>query len=102
MLVSSLHHSQITVVFEFVVLYMILFPVLKESLHCTTCDVYVNSENQMKQHINSLRHKNTLQGIPTPPKPGREEKPKVKSVNTGFCFLVSNIEKVVLPILRKL
>ncbi|CAK8686206.1 unnamed protein product [Clavelina lepadiformis] len=53
--------------------------VLKESLHCTTCDVYVNSDNQMKQHRNSLRHKNTLQGIPTPPKSGRDDKPKTKS-----------------------
>ena len=45
------------------------------------CDVYVNSDNQMKQHLSSLRHKNTVEGIPIPPKPGRDEKVKPKSVS---------------------
>ncbi|XP_039255823.2 uncharacterized protein LOC120332610 isoform X1 [Styela clava] len=53
--------------------------VLKESLRCNVCDIYVNSENQMKQHVNSLRHKNIEQGIPTPPKPTKEDKPKTKA-----------------------
>nr|XP_002123956.1 uncharacterized protein LOC100180364 isoform X2 [Ciona intestinalis] len=53
--------------------------VLNESLRCHTCDVYVNSENQMKQHVKSLRHKSVAQGIPIPPKPIKDEKVKVKS-----------------------
>ncbi|XP_078481832.1 uncharacterized protein LOC100180364 isoform X2 [Ciona intestinalis] len=53
--------------------------VLNESLRCHTCDVYVNSENQMKQHVKSLRHKSVAQGIPIPPKPVKDEKVKVKS-----------------------
>lgn len=53
--------------------------VLKESLRCTVCDIYVNSENQMRQHVNSLRHKNIEKGIPTPPKPVKEDKPKGRS-----------------------
>lgn len=39
-----------------------------QDLHCSICDVYVNSEAQLKQHFMSLRHQNTVNGEPLPPK----------------------------------
>uniref|UniRef100_H2YEY0 C2H2-type domain-containing protein n=1 Tax=Ciona savignyi TaxID=51511 RepID=H2YEY0_CIOSA len=53
--------------------------VMNEALRCRTCDVYVNSANQMKQHKESLRHKNIALGLPAPPKPLKEERAKMKS-----------------------
>ncbi|KAF4076053.1 hypothetical protein AMELA_G00226070 [Ameiurus melas] len=36
--------------------------------HCETCDVHVNSETQLKQHISSRRHKDRAAGKPAKPK----------------------------------
>ncbi|XP_051577367.1 zinc finger protein 385D-like isoform X2 [Myxocyprinus asiaticus] len=36
--------------------------------HCETCDVHVNSEIQLKQHISSRRHKDRAAGKPAKPK----------------------------------
>lgn len=38
--------------------------------HCETCDVHVNSETQLKQHISSRRHKDRAAGKPAKPKYG--------------------------------
>ncbi|KAA0702654.1 Zinc finger protein 385D [Triplophysa tibetana] len=38
--------------------------------HCETCDVHVNSETQLKQHISSRRHKDRAAGKPSKPKYG--------------------------------
>ena len=60
---------------------------LDESLHCKVCDVWVNSETQMKQHLGSLRHKNTIAGIPVPPRPDKVEPVKPRSSHQYKCEL---------------
>lgn len=39
-----------------------------KTFHCETCDVHVNSETQLKQHISSRRHKDRAAGKPAKPK----------------------------------
>lgn len=39
-----------------------------KTFHCETCDVHVNSETQLKQHISSRRHKDRASGKPAKPK----------------------------------
>ncbi|XP_052046293.1 zinc finger protein 385D [Apodemus sylvaticus] len=39
-----------------------------KTFHCETCDVHVNSETQLKQHISSRRHKDRAAGKPPKPK----------------------------------
>ncbi|XP_068616256.1 zinc finger protein 385D-like, partial [Brachionichthys hirsutus] len=44
--------------------------------HCETCDVHVNSETQLKQHISSRRHKDRAAGKPAKPKYSPYSKPQ--------------------------
>jgi len=60
---------------------------LDENMHCKECDVWVNSETQMKQHLGSLRHKNTIAGIPVPPRPDKIEPVKPRSNHQYKCEL---------------
>ncbi|XP_052002683.1 zinc finger protein 385D-like isoform X2 [Xyrauchen texanus] len=39
-----------------------------KTFHCETCNVHVNSETQLKQHISSRRHKDRAAGKPAKPK----------------------------------
>ncbi|AWP21701.1 putative zinc finger protein 385D-like [Scophthalmus maximus] len=39
-----------------------------KTFHCEICDVHVNSETQLKQHIGSRRHKDRAAGKPAKPK----------------------------------
>ncbi|XP_055493850.1 zinc finger protein 385B isoform X2 [Leucoraja erinacea] len=39
-----------------------------KTFHCEMCDVHVNSEIQLKQHISSRRHKDRVAGKPLKPK----------------------------------
>nr|XP_020464974.1 zinc finger protein 385B [Monopterus albus] len=39
-----------------------------KTFHCQICDVHVNSEIQLKQHISSRRHKDRMAGKPSKPK----------------------------------
>uniref|UniRef100_UPI0035900B05 zinc finger protein 385D-like isoform X2 n=1 Tax=Myxine glutinosa TaxID=7769 RepID=UPI0035900B05 len=39
-----------------------------KTFYCETCDVHVNSESQLKQHITSRRHKDRVAGKPAKPK----------------------------------
>ncbi|XP_042291702.1 zinc finger protein 385D-like isoform X1 [Thunnus albacares] len=39
-----------------------------KTFHCEICDVHVNSETQLKQHISSRRHKDRAAGKPAKPK----------------------------------
>ncbi|NXU59229.1 Z385C protein, partial [Turnix velox] len=39
-----------------------------KAFHCQVCEIYVNSETQLKQHMNSRRHKDRLAGKPPKPK----------------------------------
>uniref|UniRef100_A0A4W4GLV0 C2H2-type domain-containing protein n=1 Tax=Electrophorus electricus TaxID=8005 RepID=A0A4W4GLV0_ELEEL len=41
---------------------------LSQSHHCHVCNIAVNSESQLKQHLSSRRHKDRLAGKPTKPK----------------------------------
>jgi len=60
---------------------------LDENMHCKDCDVWVNSDTQMKQHLGSLRHKNTIAGIPVPPRPDKIEPQKPRSNHQYKCEL---------------
>ncbi|KAG9350123.1 hypothetical protein JZ751_026476 [Albula glossodonta] len=42
--------------------------VASKAFHCDVCEIYVNSETQLKQHMNSRRHKDRLAGKPPKPK----------------------------------
>ncbi|KAM6312101.1 zinc finger protein 385C [Podargus strigoides] len=39
-----------------------------KAFHCQVCEIYVNSETQLKQHVSSRRHKDRLAGKPPKPK----------------------------------
>eukprot|EP00062_Callorhinchus_milii_P025856 gi/632987302/ref/XP_007910716.1/ PREDICTED: zinc finger protein 385D-like [Callorhinchus milii] len=39
-----------------------------KAFHCNICEIYVNSETQLKQHMTSRRHKERLTGRPSKPK----------------------------------
>ncbi|XP_039973772.1 zinc finger protein 385D isoform X2 [Xiphias gladius] len=47
-----------------------------KTFHCETCDVHVNSETQLKQHISSRRHKDRAAGKPAKPKYSPYNKPQ--------------------------
>ncbi|KAI5610588.1 zinc finger protein 385C isoform X2 [Silurus asotus] len=42
--------------------------VSNKSYHCEVCEIHVNSETQLTQHMNSRRHKDRLAGKPPKPK----------------------------------
>ncbi|KAK6326237.1 hypothetical protein J4Q44_G00018820 [Coregonus suidteri] len=46
-----------------------------KTFHCEICDVHVNSETQLKQHISSRRHKDRAAGKPAKPKYSPYSKP---------------------------
>nr|XP_032644904.1 zinc finger protein 385C-like isoform X5 [Chelonoidis abingdonii]XP_032644905.1 zinc finger protein 385C-like isoform X5 [Chelonoidis abingdonii] len=39
-----------------------------KAFHCQVCEIYVNSETQLKQHVGSRRHRDRLAGKPPKPK----------------------------------
>ncbi|XP_043392715.1 zinc finger protein 385C isoform X2 [Chelonia mydas] len=39
-----------------------------KAFHCQVCEIYVNSETQLKQHVSSRRHRDRLAGKPPKPK----------------------------------
>ncbi|XP_069031459.1 zinc finger protein 385D [Embiotoca jacksoni] len=47
-----------------------------KTFFCETCDVHVNSETQLKQHISSRRHKDRAAGKPAKPKYSPYSKPQ--------------------------
>ncbi|XP_037532448.1 zinc finger protein 385D [Nematolebias whitei] len=47
-----------------------------KTFYCETCDVHVNSEIQLKQHISSRRHKDRAAGKPAKPKFSPYSKPQ--------------------------
>ncbi|XP_048850033.1 LOW QUALITY PROTEIN: zinc finger protein 385D-like [Brienomyrus brachyistius] len=47
-----------------------------KTFHCEVCDVHVNSETQLKQHISSRRHKDRAAGKPAKPKYSPYSKPQ--------------------------
>ncbi|XP_038560542.1 zinc finger protein 385C isoform X2 [Micropterus salmoides] len=70
-----------------------------KNFHCEVCEIFVNSETQLSQHMNSRRHKDRLAGKPPKPKftPHSKSQPSsslatklalqkqlTKSLTTGF------------------
>ncbi|KAK0153703.1 Zinc finger protein 385D [Merluccius polli] len=53
-----------------------------KTFHCETCDVHVNSETQLKQHISSRRHKDRAAGKPAKPKYSPYSKPAKGATKT--------------------
>ncbi|XP_068592774.1 zinc finger protein 385B [Cebidichthys violaceus] len=51
-----------------------------KTFHCQICDVHVNSEIQLKQHISSRRHKDRVAGKPSKPKYSPYNKPQRSSL----------------------
>ncbi|KAM9310220.1 zinc finger protein 385D isoform 2-T2 [Pholidichthys leucotaenia] len=47
-----------------------------KTFYCETCEVHVNSETQLKQHISSRRHKDRAAGKPAKPKYSPYTKPQ--------------------------
>ncbi|XP_066521801.1 zinc finger protein 385C-like isoform X2 [Hoplias malabaricus] len=60
-----------------------------QSYHCDVCDIAVNSETQLKQHMSSRRHKDRLAGKPPKPKFSPYNKSSANSVlaNAGMAGL---------------
>uniref|UniRef100_A0A3Q3K1E8 C2H2-type domain-containing protein n=1 Tax=Monopterus albus TaxID=43700 RepID=A0A3Q3K1E8_MONAL len=56
-----------------------------KTFHCEICDVHVNSETQLKQHISSRRHKDRAAGKPAKPKFGPYNRDLTKPL--GSCLL---------------
>ncbi|XP_028292621.1 zinc finger protein 385B isoform X2 [Gouania willdenowi] len=52
-----------------------------KTFHCQICDVHVNSEIQLKQHISSRRHKDRVAGKPSKPKYSPYNKQQRTSLN---------------------
>ncbi|CAG5865858.1 unnamed protein product [Menidia menidia] len=52
-----------------------------KTFHCQICDVHVNSEIQLKQHISSRRHKDRVAGKPSKPKYSPYNKQQRNSVS---------------------
>ncbi|XP_035389127.1 zinc finger protein 385C-like [Electrophorus electricus] len=57
---------------------------LSQSHHCHVCNIAVNSESQLKQHLSSRRHKDRLAGKPT--------KPKFSPYKSPANSLLANVE----------
>ncbi|KTF78070.1 hypothetical protein cypCar_00030812 [Cyprinus carpio] len=60
-----------------------------KTFHCETCDVHVNSETQLKQHISSRRHKDRAAGKPAKPKysPYTKTQRGATKQTVGSCIL---------------
>ncbi|XP_043922894.1 zinc finger protein 385D isoform X2 [Protopterus annectens] len=59
-----------------------------KTFHCEICDVHVNSETQLKQHISSRRHKDRAAGKPPKPKysPYNKLQRRTNSVAVKLAF----------------
>ncbi|XP_062842015.1 zinc finger protein 385D isoform X2 [Trichomycterus rosablanca] len=65
-----------------------------KTFHCETCDVHVNSETQLKQHISSRRHKDRAAGKPAKPK----FSPYTKTLKGQSKQQMANTVQVKLPL----
>uniref|UniRef100_A0A8C9RQC1 Zinc finger protein 385B n=1 Tax=Scleropages formosus TaxID=113540 RepID=A0A8C9RQC1_SCLFO len=59
-----------------------------KTFHCEICDVHVNSEIQLKQHISSRRHKGQVAGKPLKPKYSPYSKQQRSSSATFIICLI--------------
>uniref|UniRef100_A0A3P9N9B4 Zinc finger protein 385B n=1 Tax=Poecilia reticulata TaxID=8081 RepID=A0A3P9N9B4_POERE len=60
-----------------------------KTFHCQICDVHVNSEIQLKQHISSRRHKDRVAGKPSKPKYSPYNKQQRDSLTVSVSFQLS-------------
>uniref|UniRef100_A0A673LSI4 Zinc finger protein 385D n=1 Tax=Sinocyclocheilus rhinocerous TaxID=307959 RepID=A0A673LSI4_9TELE len=67
-----------------------------KTFHCEACDVRVNSETQLKQHISSRRHKDRAAGKPDKPKysPYPKTQRGAAKQTVGSCFLNNTWRKI--------
>ncbi|MEQ2180774.1 hypothetical protein GOODEAATRI_004856, partial [Goodea atripinnis] len=68
-----------------------------KTFHCEICDVHVNSETQLKQHISSRRHKDRAAGKPAKPK--FSPYTPTQQLQTNLWRPVSYIINFLLPLL---
>uniref|UniRef100_A0A8B9KL52 Zinc finger protein 385C n=1 Tax=Astyanax mexicanus TaxID=7994 RepID=A0A8B9KL52_ASTMX len=64
-----------------------------QSYHCDVCDIAVNSETQLKQHMSSRRHKDRLAGKPPKPKFSPYTKSSASSVLATKLALQKELSK---------
>ncbi|XP_042151189.1 zinc finger protein 385D isoform X1 [Oncorhynchus tshawytscha] len=57
-----------------------------KTFHCEICDVHVNSETQLKQHIKSRRHKDRVAGKPAKPKFSPYGLPPQRNQSVGIAL----------------
>uniref|UniRef100_A0A673J655 Zinc finger protein 385D-like n=1 Tax=Sinocyclocheilus rhinocerous TaxID=307959 RepID=A0A673J655_9TELE len=70
--------------------------VASKSFNCEVCEIHVNSETQLSQHMNSRRHKDRLAGKPPKPKfnPHAKSQPtSAASVSTTKLILQKQLTK---------
>ncbi|KAI3356098.1 hypothetical protein L3Q82_017360 [Scortum barcoo] len=60
-----------------------------KTFHCQICDVHVNSEIQLKQHISSRRHKDRVAGKPSKPKYSPYNKQQRSSLTVSVSLPLS-------------
>ncbi|MXQ96744.1 hypothetical protein E5288_WYG020483 [Bos mutus] len=65
-----------------------------KTFHCEICDVHVNSETQLKQHISSRRHKDRAAGKPPKPKysPYNKLQKAAHPLGMGLCISFLDLE----------
>ncbi|XP_061649562.1 zinc finger protein 385D-like isoform X3 [Phyllopteryx taeniolatus] len=61
-----------------------------KTFQCQTCNVHVNSEIQLKQHISSRRHKDRVAGKPTKPKFNKSQRMEVTRPPLSASFVPSS------------
>ncbi|XP_047670875.1 zinc finger protein 385B isoform X2 [Tachysurus fulvidraco] len=68
-----------------------------KTFHCEICDVHVNSEIQLKQHISSRRHKDRVAGKPLKPKYSPYNKQQRSSSSLAKLALQKDLVKPISP-----
>ncbi|XP_035376019.1 zinc finger protein 385B isoform X2 [Electrophorus electricus] len=68
-----------------------------KTFHCEICDVHVNSEIQLKQHISSRRHKDRVAGKPLKPKYSPYNKQHRGSISLAKLAFQKDLMKPISP-----
>ncbi|KAG2460561.1 Z385C protein, partial [Polypterus senegalus] len=71
--------------------------VQSKAFHCEVCAIYVNSDTQLKQHMNSRRHKDRLAGKPPKPKYSPYNKSQQSTVLATKLALQKQLTKTLTP-----
>ncbi|XP_020357423.1 zinc finger protein 385D [Oncorhynchus kisutch] len=73
-----------------------------KTFHCEICDVHVNSETQLKQHISSRRHKDRAAGKPAKPKFSPYGLPPQRNQNLQTVGITLRKEDLAKPLVSRL